>query len=143
MPDTFPPKTSFWVISIIALLWNIMGVVAYIGMTQLTPELAAEAYGQEFADIFAAKPAWSTGAFAIAVFAGFLGCIALLLRRKWATTLFILSLIGIIVHNIWGVMAGTLSVVGTFDKVMAVAVIVIAIFLIWFARKKTAEGILR
>ncbi len=140
--DTFPLKTSFWVISILALLWNLMGVAAYFGMMMMTPEMAVEGYGQAFADIFATKPAWATGAFAVAVFAGLLGCIGLLLRKKWASLLFALSLIGIIIHDIWGVMAGTLSVVGTFDKVMTVVVVLVAIFLIWFARKKTADGIL-
>lgn len=137
------PKKTFWIISIIALLWNLMGVAACIGMSFMTPEMAAEGYGQEFADIFATKPVWATGAFAIAVFAGLLGCIGLLMRKKWATMLFILSLLGVIIHNIWGVMAGTLSVIGTFDKVMTIAVLAIAVFLIWFSRQKTAQGVLR
>jgi len=119
-----------------------MGVGMYLMMTQMTPEVAMEGYGQEFADIFANKPAWATGAFAIAVFAGLMGSIGLLLRKTWATILFVISLIGVIIHDIWGVMAGTLSVVGTFDKVMTVVVILVSFFLIWFARKKTAEGVL-
>jgi len=133
----------FWVIGGVALLWNLMGVAAYIGMSMMTPEMAAEGYGQAFADIFAAKPAWAVGAFAIAVFSGLLGCIALLLRKTWATGLFIVSLLGIIVHNVWGVMAGTLAVIGTTDKAMSVAVVIISVFLIWFARKMTARGILK
>jgi len=140
--EVIKPKTSFWIISIVALLWNLIGVGAYLMMAKMTPEMAAEGYGQEFADIFATKPAWATGAFAIAVFAGLLGCIGLLLRKKWANILFLLSLIGVLIHNVWGVMAGTLSVVGTADKIMTVAVMLISIFLIWFARKKTAEGVL-
>jgi len=137
------PKRAFWIISIVALLWNLMGVASYIMMTQLTPEKAAEDYGQAFADIFAAKPAWATGAFAIAVFAGLIGCVGLLLRKKWARPLFIISLLGVIIHNIWGVMAGTLSVIGTFDKVMTIVVMAVAIFLIWFSRKKITQGVLR
>ena len=137
------PKTSFWIISTIALLWNLMGVASYIMMTQLTPEVAAETYGQAFADIFAAKPAWATGAFAIAVFAGLLGCIGLLLRKKSARLLFIISFVGILIHNIWGVMAGTLSVIGTFDKVMTLLVMAVAVFLIWFSRQKITQGVLR
>lgn len=137
------PKISFWIISTVALLWNMMGVASYIMMTQLTAEKAAQTYGQAFADIFAAKPAWATGAFAIAVFAGLLGCVGLLLRKRWARPLFIVSFLGIIIHNIWGVMAGTLSVIGTFDKVMTIAVMAVAVFLIWFARKKITQGVLR
>ena len=133
----------FWVVSAIALLWNLMGVASYFGMMMMTPEMAAEGYGQDFADIFAAKPAWATGAFAIAVFSGLLGAIALLLRKKWAATLFSLSLLGVIIHNIWGVMAGTLSVIGTFDKVMTVAVLFMSVFLIWLARAMTTCGLLK
>lgn len=117
-----------------------MGVGAYLMMTTITKEDLVAQYGQEFGDIFAAKPAWATGAFAIAVFAGLLGSVALLIRKKWALHLFILSLIGVIVHDIWGIMAGTLSVVGTFDKVMTVMVVVIGVFLIWFTKKKIAKG---
>ena len=142
MSDGIKPSTGFWVISIIALLWNLMGAWSYIYMTQLTPETVLENHGAEFAEIFASKPAWATGAFAIAVFAGVLGCVGLLMRKSWSKLLFILSLIGVIIHNIWGVMAGTLSAVGTSDKIMAVIVIVVALFLIWFAYKKTAEGVL-
>lgn len=137
------PKKAFWTISIVALLWNFIGVALYIMMTQITLEKVAEGYGQAFADIFATKPAWATGAYAIAVFAGLLGCIGLLMRKRWARMVFIVSFIGVIIHNIWGVMAGTLSVIGTFDKVMTIAVMAIAVFLIWFARKKTEQGVLR
>ena len=142
MSESTKTPALFWVISVAALLWNAMGVMAYIMMTKLTPEATAAQYGQAFADIFASKPAWATGSFAVAVFGGLLGSIALLLRKKWAKPLFILSLLGVIIHDIWGVMAGTLSVVTTFDKGMTIAVLVISVFLVWFAKKKTAKGIL-
>lgn len=136
-------KKSFWVISILALLWNFMGVAAYLGMSFMTPEMAAQSYGQEFADIFATKPVWAVSAFAIAVFSGLFGCIGLLMRKKWARLFFIISFIGIIIHNIWGLMAGTLSVIGVFDKIMTIAVMAVAIFLIWFSRQKIMQRVLR
>lgn len=142
MSDAVKPTLGFWVVAILATLWNLMGVGAYLMMTKLTPEVAAEQYGQAFADIFATKPAWATGSFAVAVFGGLLGSLALLIRKGWAFHLFVLSLIGVIIHNIWGVSAGTLSVIGTFDKVMTVAVILIAIFLIVFAKRMKARGVL-
>jgi len=142
MSEGIKPSTGFWVISIIALLWNLLGLMAFAGMMVATPEMISEQYGDAYGKIFAAKPAWATGAFAIAVITGTLGCIGLLLRKSWSKILFIVSLIGIIIHNIWGVMAGTLAHVGTFDKIMTVVVMAIAVFLIWFANKKTAAGVL-
>lgn len=142
MSNAATPTKSFWIISILALLWNAMGVMAYLMMSQITKEELIEQYGQGFADLFAAKPAWAVSSFAIAVFAGLLASIALLLRKKWALPLFVLSLVGVIIHDIWGIMVGTLSVIGTFDKVMTAAVVVIGVFLIWFTKKKIMAGIL-
>ena len=142
MSSSVKPSTAFWVIAIIATLWNLMGVAMYMYMATTTPESVAENYGAAFAEIFVTKPAWATGAFAIGVFGGLLGCIGLLLRKAWSKILFIISLIGIIVHDIWGVMAGTLAHIGSFDKFMTVVVVLIAIFLIWFASKNTNEGVL-
>lgn len=134
------PALWFWIVSAVALVWNLLGVMAFIAMSIVPIEQITEQYGQEFADVFSGKPAWATGAFAIAVFSGALGSFGLLLRKAWAKWLFILSLVGIIIHDIWGVMAGTLAMVGTFDKVMTVAVVAIAIALIWFSKKSISNG---
>jgi len=142
MSNSTKPSVIFWIISGIAFLWNLLGCAIYV-MTHFIPaEALVKAYTQAGADLFMSKPVWAVSAFAISVFAGLLGSLGLLLRKAWAQYLFILSLIGVIIHDIWGVSAGTLAYVGAFDKFMTVAVVVIAIFLIWFARKKTAKGIL-
>ena len=143
MSEGVKPTASFWVVGVVALLWNLMGVAIYWMMVTTPVEDIAGQYGQEFADIFATKPAWATGAFAIAVFGGLLGCIALLLRKSWARILFVISLIGVIVHNVWGVMAGTLDHVGTSDHIMTVVVMLISVFLIWFSSRMTSNGVLR
>lgn len=143
MTNSPQPSKSFWIISVLALLWNAMGVMAFVMMRRITTEQLVEQYGQGFADLFATKPAWAVGSFAVAVFAGLIASIALLLRKKLALPLFVVSLVGVIIHDIWGIMVGTLSVIGTFDKVMTLAVVVIGVFLIWFSKKKIAAGILR
>lgn len=142
MTNGVKPTTLFWVISIIALLWNLMGVMAYLGSYAITQEMMVDAYGEAGAAAMASKPAWATAAFAISVFAGVLGSIALLLRKSWATHLFILSFVGVIVHNIWNFMSGAFGYVGTADKVLAALVVVICLFLIWFARSNSAKGVL-
>lgn len=46
--------------------------------------------------LFESQPAWVIAAFAIAVWGGALGCLALLLRKKWAMPILLVSLIGIL-----------------------------------------------
>ena len=98
--STNKPTTAFWVIAVVALISNLMGVMAYLGQAYMTDEALAALPEAERA-INENYPAWATAAFAIAVFGGAIGCILLLLRKKMATTLFIVSLIGILVQMIY------------------------------------------
>ena len=83
--STTKPPVWFWIISVVALLWNGMGVNAYLQQAYMTEGFKAQ-YNAEQLEAIANTPAWVTAAFAIAVFAGFLGCVGLLLRKKMGQT---------------------------------------------------------
>lgn len=85
---------SFWLIGIVTLVWNILGVTNFI--MQMNPDSLA-AMPEAYRAIIEERPAWATGAFAIAVFGGTLGCLLLLLRKSIAIYVFIASLLGAIV----------------------------------------------
>ncbi|MFS4491919.1 hypothetical protein [Maribacter sp. 2308TA10-17] len=94
------PPVWFWVASVLALLWNLMGVIAYLMDAYMKDEIMAS-YSEAQKAIFENQPAWVTGVYAIAVFAGTLGCIALLLRKKWAMPIFWLSIIAVVSRTIY------------------------------------------
>ncbi len=142
MASSVKPTALFWIIAVAALLWNIMGVGAYLGSHAITAEELIAAYGKDGAGAMLGKPAWATGAFAISVFAGLLGSLALILRKSWARILFVLSFIGVVIHNVWNVMINAFQYVGTADKVLTAVVLVVCIFLIWFAHSNTNKGVL-
>jgi len=133
------PSTSFWIISVIALLWNLMGVNQYIQQAYNTDSFRMM-YTEEQLKIMDATPAWSTAAFAIAVFAATLGCIALLMRKKWANSLFIISFLGIIVQNIDAFNRFTISEYKTPELVMTIMIPLIAIFLIWYSKRAISKN---
>jgi hypothetical protein len=140
---TNKPATWFWVVSVLALIWNLMGVYAYISQVTMSPE-ALQALPDEERALYASVPSWATGAFAIAVWAGALGCLLLLLRRKLAMPILIISLIGIVVQMFYNLfISNSIEVYGPGGMIMPVMVIAIAIFLIWFTRKSTTNGWLR
>lgn len=137
------PKTWFWIVSALALVWNLMGVMAYIGQVTMSPD-AMQALPEEQRSFYTSVPAWATGAFAIAVFGGTLGCLLLLLRRRWATLVLIVSLAGILVQMFHSfVIANSIEVFGPGGMVMPIMILAIAIGLIWFSRKATANGWLK
>lgn len=132
--------TWFWVVSGIALLWNLVGVAAYIMQVTMTPEaMAALPEAQRIA--YENTPGWATGAFAIAVFAGALGSLALLLRKSWAVPVLLLSLGGALVQNVHNFfMSNNIEIMGSEAIVMPALVIAIGVALVWFARKSQANG---
>ncbi len=138
------PGAGFWVIGIIALLWNGWGVIAYLTQAFLTDDLKA-LMPEEQVELLEATPAWVTAAFAIAVFGGLLGSLLLLMRRKLATPLFLLSLIGVLAQMGYSFFAtNSAEVYGTVQGiVIPVIVILFAVFLYFHSKKNAAKGVLR
>ncbi len=133
------PPRGFWIIAILALLWNLTGVVAYIMDVTMSPEALAALPSAEQA-LFASVPAWATGAYAIGVFGGLLGCAGLLLRKKWATPLFVISLVGVLVQFLHGFfMTEALEVYGRTAIILPLSVVAVAGFLIWYSKNATAK----
>ncbi len=140
--STNKPGIDFWIIGIVALIWNLMGVFAYLQQAYMTEEdLMAMPVAEQA--LYENIPAWVTGAYAIAVFGGALGCILLLLRKKLAGSLFLISLVGIVVQMSYNIfMSKAADVYGPGGISMTAMIILIGIFLLWYAKKKTAVGIL-
>ena len=130
----------FMVIAVLALLWNGIGVMAYLDEVSRTPE-ALTAMTEAQRNLFATRPAWATAGFAFAVFGGLLGCILLLLRRQLATVFFAISLLGLIVQNYHSFFVAR---VHQFLPASAIildgAIFLIAILLLWLSRSSTDNG---
>ena len=56
---------SFWVIAVVAFVWNAMGVMNYL-MQMSTDSLST--FAESHRAIIEGRPAWATGGFAIGVF---------------------------------------------------------------------------
>ena len=116
-----------------------MGVIAYLGQAYMTPEILA-ALPEADQAYYNNMPAWATAAFALGVFGGALGSLALLLKKKWATALFTLSLVAVLVNFVYNfIIQNDMEVTGT-KMIMPVLVIGIAVFLVWYSKKATANS---
>lgn len=138
------PPIWFWIVAAVLLIWNILGVMAYFGQVMATPETLAQTYSAEELEIIARTPSWATSAFAIAVFAGLVGVIFLLLRRAFARSLFILSLIAVLVQHVWTFfLSGFLDIMAANAAFFPIIVVIICLFQIWFAHLGIKRGWLR
>jgi hypothetical protein len=127
--------TWFTIVAVVLLVWNFMGVMAYIAQVTMTPETLA-ALPEAQRQLHESTPAWATAAFAIAVNGGALGCLLLVLKRNLAGLFLQVSLAGVIVQMFHAFfMSKSFEVFGPGGLVMPVMVIVIAIYLVILAAK--------
>ncbi len=128
-----PPKW-YRPVAIVALLWNLIGCAAYLADVMLTPEDIAKMTAAQQA-LYAARPAWSVAATAIAVWGGAAGCLGLILRKRWATPLLVASLLGLIAQDVSLFLLSGAPAIDTTAIVLQGMVFLIGVALVMLARK--------
>lgn len=133
----------FKVVAVIALLWNLIGCLAFVADLRLSPaDLARLPEAQQA--LYATRPFWAVLATGTAVIGGVLGCVGLLRRGKWAFAVLVLSLIGICVQD-FGlfVLVDGIRLAGPVAAVMQSLVLLIGIGLVGLSRLGVTRGWLR
>jgi hypothetical protein len=133
----------FWIIAVLATLWNAMGAFDYL-MTQTQNEAYMGQYNPEQLEFFYGFPAWVVAFWAIAVWGGVLGAVLLLLRKRLAVGVFLVSFLAMVVttiHN-YGLSNG-LEVTGGLGTLAFSAVIFLfSLFLVLYSRAMKNRGVL-
>lgn len=140
-----PPRIPiwFWILGILALLWNLLGLMAFAA-EMLVTEDAIAALPQEQQELYRNVPPWLTAFFALAVFGGVAGSILLLLRNKLAVPVLGLSLLGVLVqYGHMFFMTNTASVMGAGAMILPALVVVVSIGLIPYAIHCKSQNYLR
>ncbi len=138
MSSQVKPPVWYWIVSIVALLWNAAGVMNYL-MQAYNKEAVVASQPPEMQPYFENIPAWATAGFAIAVFGGLFGSILLLLRKGPIQLLFIASLLGIFLQNIyWMFLSGIPKNASTLA--LPATVIVVGLLLICLSKQAKNKG---
>ncbi|MCA8900074.1 MAG: hypothetical protein KDA53_02375 [Hyphomonas sp.] len=90
-----------WVVGVLGLLWNGFGSTDFT-MTATRNAAWLEPYPQEMLDYWFAMPLWVWIVWAVGVFGGLIGSLALLLRKGLAVPAFLASLLGALVSMATG-----------------------------------------
>lgn len=131
------PPAWFRIAALLAVLWNAFGVFQYLSSVGLFGDPTASLTEAQRA---AAEsiPAAVIGAFAVGTLAGLIGSLGLVLRKRWALLMLVLSLLALIVLEGWIVfMSGALEVFGGIAlPATVVAVALLLAWLAWHARQR-------
>ena len=131
---------GFWIVSVLALLWNLLGVAVFFMQINLPAETLAAMPAEQRA-LYESMPRWVDGAFAVAVFGGVFGSAMLLMKKRLALLLLTLSLLGVLVQMGYTyLMTPALQVYGASGAVLPALLVLIALFLVWFASRSLTRG---
>jgi hypothetical protein len=151
MNQTAKAPVHLWIIGIIALLWNCVGVMDYV-LTKLQNRAYLEGISAPMGidtdtaiAYFTGFPLWMNLAWAFGVWGAFAGSVLLLLRNRYAFHAFIVALFGLAVANYGQYFA--MPFPGLTDTtvpiVFSIVIAVITAGLAWYCKAMTARGVLR
>ena len=140
--DTHATATPLWfrVAAVVALIWNAFGVVMFLSAVGAFGDPTAGLTDAEKA-IAAKIPGWIMAAFGIGTFTALAGSLGLLLGRRWAWPLLLVSLVALLVLEGYILFfSGAAAVSGV---AIPITVVVGALLLAWLARHAAGRGWLR
>jgi hypothetical protein len=125
---------SFWVIGAAGLAFGLIGCLNYISQMNADNVASMPAV---YRAIVESRPAWGTGAFAITVFGGSLGCLLLLLRKSVSVYVFIVALFGAVVAQVPFLGMADFPTAAWIGWLSQLAV---GAFLIWYSKHAASKG---
>jgi hypothetical protein len=143
MDDAYTPRPIarwFTAAAIASLLFMLVGCIGYLmDVTTAPADIPVDRRA-----VYDARPGWQVGAYALAVWIGLAGAILLLMRKKLAEPLLLVSLLAAIVTFLpYAIVPGVRDNISTGDIVAALIVLALTWTVFWFARHSRQRGWLK
>jgi hypothetical protein len=142
-----PARTAWhlWLVGIVAVLFNFIGVFDFVmTMAQGAKYQADAGMTPDQIAHYQAMPGWMTVVWAIGVFSAFLASILLLMRRRLAFPVFVLSLAAFLLSLLYTyVLTDGGAVMGRQMAIMSAVIAGLLVFFGGYARLMTVRGTLR
>ncbi|HET9694869.1 MAG TPA: hypothetical protein VFP48_10820 [Steroidobacteraceae bacterium] len=140
-----PARTDWklWAVGVVALLWNAMGAFDYL-MTQTKNAEYLANFTPEQLEYFYDFPAWMVAAWAIAVWGGVLGALLLLMRRRLAEHVFLVSFVAMVLTTFYSYVLsnGAELFGGVGSHVFSALIFLVALGLYLYTRHLRKRGVL-
>jgi hypothetical protein len=136
-------KNPLWfsIVAVIAVIWNLIGVLQYLGDVSMSDEAKA-LLDPELVALMGSTPKFITALYAIAVWGGFVASVLLLLKKAKALLLFQISLIAVILNTAYYIfftngpeVVGEVAYYG-----LQSTVILIAVLLVYLSKKALSKN---
>ena len=140
------PPLSFWVVSILGLIWNAFGGFDYwMTRTRNVDYLAQAGDPQVVLAWIDSFPLWAQICWGLGVWGSIAGSVLLLLRSRHAVNAFLVSLVGALGSFSYQLLMSDVpaSLDTTGGKIIPIVILAIVAFLWQFSKREVAKGLLR
>lgn len=127
MQKTASSILVFWLVAILALIWNGMGCLNFLWQISASGQ---ENLPLEYRDFARTRPFWATTAFGLSVLAGLIAVGFLIFRGKLAARLFLVSMLAAFVTLVHALGSGASPIIA--GSAMST---ILAGFFAWFAHR--------
>ena len=142
MSKTGSVPKHLWIVGIVTLLWNLMGAYDYL-MTQTRNEAYMAKFEQAQLDYYNAFPTWVEFFWALAVWGGVVGSVLLLLRKRLAVPVFLVSFASMVINAVYNFgLSNGMEVMGATGFGFTVVIFFVALGLVLYARAMQGRGVL-
>ena len=122
------------------ILWNLTGSIMFVLDMMKSPEDLA-ALPQDQQKLWEQMPGWAWAAYGISTFSGLLAAIGIVLKKRWAAHLALLSVVAIIANFFpTFFMSDGVDVWQPKYFALPLVIFLIALFQLWLARKANRQG---
>lgn len=134
-----------WLVGAFAVLFNSIGIFDFVmSMARGADYMASAGMTPEQIAHYQDMPTWMTVVWAIGVWAAFLASILLLLRKKSAFGLFVLSLAAFLVSLLYTyVLTDGGDVMGPVIAITSAVIAILLSLFIWYSHAMRTRGVLR
>lgn len=145
MADVTRTPWHLWVVGVLALLFNAIGIVDFVmTMSQGAEYLAQAGMTPEQTDHYLKFPGWMNVVWAVGVFGAIIASVLLLLRRKLATTLFVVSLAAFVLNLLYNyVLSDGARTLGQQMAIASAVIFVVLVLLTLYAWRMAKRGVLK
>ena len=134
-----------WLVGVIALLFNGIGVFDFtMSMAQGASYMAKAGMTPEQIAHYQQMPGWMTVVWAIGVWGALLGSVLILLRKRLAAPVFLVSLAAFIVSLLYTyVLSKAGDIMGQQMAIASTVIFVLLAFFTWYSWRMGRSGVLR
>ena len=137
------PKVWYWVVTILFLLWFLVGISAFVAEMNDPTIVTATLTKKELAT-YNDLPGWYLPNVGIAVLTGTLACVAFLFQRNIAVRFALISFVAVGLSTFYNtIISGTWEILGIAEKGFTIFILIMSVLLVMFARMAAKRNWIR